>query len=403
MKEFEVTMTGNGKTFRVRQGESILAAALRQGVMLPYSCKNGTCGSCKGLLKSGEVHYPFHPPLALEREDFAEGYALLCQAEPVEDLVLQVREIEAVRDIQIRMLPARVVEKTLLTEDVVRLRLRLPASQRLQFLAGQYVDMLLAGGKRRAFSIASCPSLENEIELHIRHVEGGDFTGHVFTELQERDILRFEGPLGNFFVRNDPPDRPMIMMGGGTGFAPLKSMIENLLDHDDRREIHLYWGARSGRRSVSRRAAAELGPGTRTHPLSQGDVRSRRLFTRAGFPRPGARGGHRRPPRPGGIRRIHERTAGHDRNGQEGLLPNMACRTTGCFTIRLNLAWTCRCGSWPSRTRPAAHCRLGDCSFTCSPGSGMGSLPWLRRSALRKQVIDGSSSPLRSSNWPRVS
>lgn len=245
MREFEVTLAGNGKSFRVREGESVLAAALRQGVMLPYSCKNGTCGSCKGQLMSGEVHYPFHPPLALERSDFAEGYALLCQAEPVEDLVVKVREIEAVRDIQIRMLPARVVEKTLLTENVIRLRLRLPAAQRLQFLAGQYVDMLLAGGKRRAFSIASCPSLENEIELHIRHVEGGDFTGHVFADLKERDILRFEGPLGNFFVRNDQPDRPMIMMGGGTGFAPLKSMIENLLDHGDRRQIHLYWGART--------------------------------------------------------------------------------------------------------------------------------------------------------------
>jgi CDP-4-dehydro-6-deoxyglucose reductase len=105
--------------------------------------------------------------------------------------------------------------------------------------------MLLEGGKRRAFSIASCPSLENEIELHIRHVAGGDFTGYVFNELQERDILRFEGPLGNFFVRNDAPGRPMIMMGGGTGFAPLKSMIESLLDHGDRRAIHLYWGARS--------------------------------------------------------------------------------------------------------------------------------------------------------------
>jgi CDP-4-dehydro-6-deoxyglucose reductase len=245
LKEFKVTLAGKDKSFQVRQGESVLAAALRQGVMLPYSCKNGTCGSCKGLLQSGEVHYPFHPPLALERNDFADGYALLCQAEPVEDLVLEVREIEAVRDIQVRMLPARVVEKTLLSSNVARLRLRLPASQRLQFLAGQYVDMLLAGGKRRAFSIASCPSLENEIELHIRHVEGGDFTGHVFTDLQERDILRFEGPLGNFFVRNDAPDRPMIMMGGGTGFAPLKSMIESLIDHGDRREIHLYWGART--------------------------------------------------------------------------------------------------------------------------------------------------------------
>jgi CDP-4-dehydro-6-deoxyglucose reductase len=245
LKEFEVTIAGSGKTFRVREGENVLAAALRQGVMLPYSCKNGTCGSCKGLLKVGEVHYPFHPPLALETGDIAAGYALLCQAAPLADLVVQVKEIEAVRDIPVRKLPARVVEKTRLTDNVVRLRLRLPASQRLQFLAGQYVEVMLTGGKRRAFSIASCPSLESEIELHIRHVEGGDFTGYVFDELQERDILRFEGPQGNFFVRNDHPERPMILMGGGTGFAPLKSMIENLLEHGDPREIHLYWGART--------------------------------------------------------------------------------------------------------------------------------------------------------------
>jgi len=245
VKQFEVTMTGSGKTFRVNEGESVLVAALRQGVMLPYSCKNGTCGSCKGVVERGEVHYPFHPPLALEKSDFAEGCALMCQAEPIEDLLIRVREIEAVKDIQIRMLPVRVVEKTLLAENVIRLRLKLPKTQRLQFLAGQYVDVLLAGGKRRAFSIASCPSMEDEIELHIRHVDGGDFTSHVFDELQERDILRFEGPQGNFFVRNDKPDRPMIMMGGGTGFAPLKSMIENLLEQGDRREIHLYWGART--------------------------------------------------------------------------------------------------------------------------------------------------------------
>ena len=245
MKQFEVTLSGSGKTFIVKKGENILMAALRQGVMLPYSCKNGTCGSCKGVLESGEVHYPFHPPLALEKSDFAQGCALMCQAEPIEDLVIRVREIEAVRDIQVRMLPARVLEKTLLAENVVRLQLRLPAAQRLQFLAGQYIDVLLSGGKRRAFSIASCPSLENEIELHIRHVEGGDFTGFVFDELKERDILRIEGPQGNFFVRNDQPERPMIMMGGGTGFAPLKSMIENLIEQGDRRTIYLFWGART--------------------------------------------------------------------------------------------------------------------------------------------------------------
>jgi CDP-4-dehydro-6-deoxyglucose reductase len=245
VKEFEITIAGSGKSFQVREGESILAAALRQGVMLPYSCKNGTCGSCKGIVETGEVHYPFHPPLAMSKSDFAEGSALMCQAEPIEDLVIKVREIEAVRDIQVRMLPARVMEKTILAENVVRLMLRLPRSQRLQFLAGQYVDVLLSGGKRRAFSIASSPSLENEIELHIRHVEGGDFTGFVFEKLNERDILRFEGPQGNFFIRNDELDRPMILMGGGTGFAPLKSMIENLVEQGDSREIHLYWGART--------------------------------------------------------------------------------------------------------------------------------------------------------------
>ena len=245
VKQFEVSIAASGKTFVVREGESVLTAALRQGVMLPYSCKNGTCGSCKGLVQSGEVHYPFHPPLALERPDIADGYALMCQAEPIEDLVISVREIEAVRDIQVRLLPVRVIEKTLLAENVVRLRLKLPRAQRLQFLAGQYVDVLLAGGKRRAFSIASCPSLEDEIELHIRHVDGGDFTGFVFDDLKERDILRLEGPQGNFFVRNDQPERPMIMLGGGTGFAPLKSMIENLLEQGDRREIHLYWGTRT--------------------------------------------------------------------------------------------------------------------------------------------------------------
>ena len=182
----------------------MLTAALRQGVMLPYSCKNGTCGSCKGRLESGDVHYPFHPPLALSREDIAAGQALLCQAEPTEDLLVHVREIEAVRDIQVRKLPVRVTEKGRLTEDVMRLKIKLPSAQRLQFLAGQYIDILLAEGKRRAFSIASSPQMEDEIELHIRHVEGGDFTGWVFDELKLRDILRIEGPKETFLYVTIP-------------------------------------------------------------------------------------------------------------------------------------------------------------------------------------------------------
>ena len=243
-KPFKVTIADSGRQFDVRPGESVLNAALRQGVMLPYSCKNGTCGSCKGKLRSGRVHYPFHPPLALNKQEIDAGHALLCQAAPLEDLTVEAHEITAVRDIQVRMFPARVIEKTLLASNVIRLRLKLPAAQRLQFLAGQYVDALLAGGKRRAFSVASAPSHEDEIELHVRHIAGGDFTGWVFNEMSERDILRLEGPLGTFFVRHDRPERPMIMMCGGTGFAPLKSMIEDLLEHSDRRPIHLYWGAR---------------------------------------------------------------------------------------------------------------------------------------------------------------
>jgi CDP-4-dehydro-6-deoxyglucose reductase len=245
MKQYQVKNINTGATFTVNEGESVLNAALRQGVMLPYSCKNGTCGSCKGQLESGEVHYPFHPPLALSREEIGEGRTLLCQAEPTEDLVIRVREIEAVRDIQVRKMPARVIEKTLLAPDVILIKIKLPNAQRLQFLAGQYLEILLPEDKRRAFSIASPPQSEDIIELHIRHVEGGGFTGWVFDELKERDILRLEAPLGNFFIRHDQTDRPMILMGGGTGFAPLKSMIEDLLAHDDKRPLHLFWGAHS--------------------------------------------------------------------------------------------------------------------------------------------------------------
>lgn len=245
MKQFKVRIISSDSVFTVNQGESVLDAALHQGIMLPYSCKNGTCGSCKCQIESGEVHYPFRPPLALSRSEIADGQALLCQAEPTEDLVINAREIEAVKDLQIRKMPARVIEKTLLAHNVMRLVIKLPAAQRLQFLAGQYIDVLLPDSIRRAFSIASPPQREDEIELHVRHVDGGGFTSWVFDELQVRDLLRIEGPLGTFFIRHDTDNRPMILMGGGTGIAPLKSMIEDLLAHDSSRPLHLFWGVRT--------------------------------------------------------------------------------------------------------------------------------------------------------------
>jgi CDP-4-dehydro-6-deoxyglucose reductase, E3 len=239
----KIQIAGGGRQFTARPGETILAAALRQGIVLPYSCKNGTCASCKCRLIEGHVLYPYRPPEALALDDMADGASLACQAVPTGDLLIEAHEIEQVADIPVRRLPARVESLEKFTPEIMRMRLKLPRAARLQFLAGQYIDILLPDGKRRAFSIASAPSEADFIELHIKHVDGGGFTGHVFDGMQLKDILRIEGPLGTFFVRRDA-ERPIIMMGGGTGFAPLKSMIEELIEAGDPRPIQLFWGVR---------------------------------------------------------------------------------------------------------------------------------------------------------------
>jgi len=233
----------SNRSFQARSGENVLTAALRQGVVLPYSCRNGTCSSCKCRLTEGEVSYPNNPPSALSLDDMASGHILACQAVPEKDIAIEATEITQVAEIPVRTLPARVESMARFTAEIMRLRLKLPRAARLQFLAGQYVDILLPEGKRRAFSIASAPSVHEYLELHIKQVDGGGFTGHVFTDMQLKEILRLQGPLGTFFVRRRS-ERPMIMMGGGTGFAPLKSMIEELIESQDRRAIHLFWGVR---------------------------------------------------------------------------------------------------------------------------------------------------------------
>ncbi len=239
----KIRIADSGREFDARPGETVLAAALRHGIVLPYSCRNGTCASCKCRLVAGHVAYPYNPPEALSLEEMAGGFNLTCQAVPVVDVLIDAHEIEQVADIPVRMLPARVESLKPFTPEIMRLRLKLPRAARLQFLAGQYIDILLPGGKRRAFSIASAPSEDEFLELHIKHVDGGGFTGHVFSDMKLKEILRIEGPLGTFFVRRDST-RPIIMMGGGTGFAPLKSMIEELIESGDERPIELYWGVR---------------------------------------------------------------------------------------------------------------------------------------------------------------
>jgi CDP-4-dehydro-6-deoxyglucose reductase len=225
-------------------GETLLSAALRQGIGLPYGCRDGKCGSCSARLLEGQVDYPRGRPEALENQP--GDTCLTCQATPLSDLVIEVREVVATAQIEIRTLPCRVVVKERLNHDVMRLYLKLPEQQRLQFQAGQYLDFILRDGRRRAFSIANAPHDDELIELHVRRVPGGEFTDYVFEQLTEKSILRIQGPLGTFVLREDSP-RPIIMMGGGTGFAPLKGMIEHAIHIGSERPINLYWGARSRR------------------------------------------------------------------------------------------------------------------------------------------------------------
>ena len=243
MSKFRVTLQPSGHEFEVEPGEAILAAALRQGFVLPYGCRNGACGSCKGRILEGRVDYGTYQEKALPEKEKAEGKALFCQARPLTDLVLEARTIGAVKDIPIKTLPCRVQKIERLADDVIVLYLKLPANERLQFLAGQYLEFLLRDGTRRSFSMANPPHDDELIQLHVRHVPGGNFTDHVFGKMKERDILRFEGPHGTFFLREDS-DKPIVFVASGTGFAPIKSVIEHALAEDVQRPMTLYWGGR---------------------------------------------------------------------------------------------------------------------------------------------------------------
>ncbi len=238
-----VTLQPSGHQFQVEEGESVLTAALRQGFVLPYGCRNGACGSCKGRIVDGTVDYGAYQAKTLTDEEKAQGKALFCQAKPLSDLVLEARSIGAAKDIQIKKLPCRVQKLERLSEDAMRLQLKLPANEKLVFLAGQYIDFLLKDGTRRSFSMANPPHDAELIELHVRHVPGGQFTDHVFGKMKERDILRCEGPFGTFFLREDS-DKPIVFVASGTGFAPIKSVIEHMLHKGIARPATLYWGGR---------------------------------------------------------------------------------------------------------------------------------------------------------------
>ena len=238
----QVTIQPSNHVFTVQAGETILDAALREGYVISYGCRNGACGTCKGKVLAGSVDYGTYQESALTDAEKRLGMALFCQAKPLGDVVIQCREIGATRDIQVKTLPCRVQKMQRVAADIMVLYLKLPASERLQFLAGQYVDILMKDGSRRSLSMANPPHDDEFLQLHLRNY-GGPFSQHVFERMKERDILRFEGPLGTFFLR-EGGDKPMILLASGTGFAPIKALIEHVFHACAPRPMILYWGAR---------------------------------------------------------------------------------------------------------------------------------------------------------------
>jgi CDP-4-dehydro-6-deoxyglucose reductase, E3 len=243
---FQITIKPSDHSFDCPDGDTVLAAAMSADLMLPYGCRNGACGTCKGRILAGEIDYGAYQPSTLTDADKSAGLALFCCAKPKTDLVIEVREVRRAGDIRIRKLPCRIetIEKP--SPDVAIVRIKLPANERLQFLAGQYIDLLLKDGHRRSFSLATAPHDDALLELHIRHIAGGVFTEKLFNDYKGREILRFEGPLGAFYLREDS-DKPIIFVAGGTGFAPIKGVIEHALHHhiDRDRPMVLYWGVRA--------------------------------------------------------------------------------------------------------------------------------------------------------------
>jgi CDP-4-dehydro-6-deoxyglucose reductase len=239
----QVTIRPSGHRFQVEPDETVLVAALREGYSLAYGCRNGACGSCKGKLLEGSVDYGKHSDTALSPEDRANGLALFCVARPLVDIVIECREVGAIKDQQIKILPCRVQTMEKPVPDVALISLKLPANERLQYLAGQYIEFLLKDGTRRSYSMANAPHDDALLQIHVRHLPGGAFTDQVFERMKVRDILRFEGPHGTFFLREDS-DKPIVLLASGTGFAPIKAIVEHALHKGHTRPMTLYWGGR---------------------------------------------------------------------------------------------------------------------------------------------------------------
>jgi CDP-4-dehydro-6-deoxyglucose reductase, E3 len=246
---FTVTVQPAGKTLNVERDEPILTAAIRQGVGLPYGCRDGACGSCKSRLLKGRVLHGAHQLKALPVAEEQAGFILTCCAAPQSDCVIEARSVPGAGEYPVLKMPCRVMSMHKAAPDVIVLKVQLPANQPFRYRAGQYIEFMLQGGARRSYSMGNAPeSLGSPpaIELHLRHMPGGVFTDHVFGAMKDKDILRLEGPLGSFFLREES-DKPIVLLASGTGFAPIKAIVEHMRIKGITRATTLYWGGRRPR------------------------------------------------------------------------------------------------------------------------------------------------------------
>ncbi len=240
---FAISVQPSGIQFEAQPQESLLAAGIRQGIGLPYGCKDGACGSCKCKLVSGQVQQSNFQRKALSEEEEAQGFVLTCSARAQSDITLESRQVTPAGALPIKKMPTRVSSLVRKTEDVMLMQLQLPANDSFVYRAGQYVEFILRDGARRSYSMANAPSHGTGIELHIRHMPGGRFTDLVFGSMKEKDILRIEGPMGSFFLREES-SKPMVFLASGTGFAPLKALLEHMQHCGITRPVTLYSGGR---------------------------------------------------------------------------------------------------------------------------------------------------------------
>ncbi len=229
----------DGVEFEIKPSQTILEAAISSGITLPYGCRSGSCGSCKATIIKGEVFHEDIMPGVLTDQDKSEQNFLLCKTYATSDVTITSPVEKKLDEFPKKITPVRVEKLNLLNHDVMQILLKLPAGENLQFKAGQYLEFILKDGARRAFSMANAPS-DDLIELHVRLIEGGTFTNYVFNEMKEKSIHRIEVPIGNFYLRES--DRPMIFVAGGTGFAPIKSIINDCHRAGVERKIYLYRG-----------------------------------------------------------------------------------------------------------------------------------------------------------------